>query len=332
MFKKVTTLAAVLFILGFAFNLAAQDWEIVKQFDFNDDLDQLFVVSQVHGYLLVGHSLWEFTGHPGVWTQKTDIPVRMDPANPAEELSYSAERMIAWGDTIVLVGSKGTIVYSTDAAANWTDISDTAYIDVTFEWVHGPDANHFWICGGTSSPKKGYVIKVENLTSPTMTRQDNEDMDYKLYPIWFTDLLHGHAIAGGTKGDYFRTEDGGVSWTKIAGNFKGGTSGRIYDMAFASQDVGYAAGYYGHLYKTTDGGASIWEQIETPEHPLSSSAYLPALYVLDEQDLWVAGKEGRIYHSTDGGATISTHQIPSGNNFFAYHFANSSVCSASIKT
>lgn len=322
MFKKVTTLVAVLLILGFAFNLTAQDWGIVKQFDFNDQLDQLVVLNQEHGYLLVGHSLWEFTGHPAVWTQKTELPVRMDPANPGENLSYNTYRMIAWGDTIVVVASKGSIFYSTDAAANWTDISDTAYIDVAFEWVHGTDLNHFWVCGGTSSPKKGYVIKVENLT---LTRQDNEEMDYKLSQICFTDLLHGHAAAGGTKGDYFRTEDGGNTWTKIAGHFLGGTSGRVYQMQFASQNVGYAAAYYGYLYKTTDGGASVWEQIETPENAVSSSTQLLGLCVLSEQELWVSGKEGRIYYSNDGGASFTTYQIPSGNNFDSIWFCSSDM-------
>jgi len=164
MFKKGTTVFVGLFlVLGLAFSTAAQDWEIVKEFDFNDFLEQLVVVDQDHGYLLADKSIWEFNGHPPVWSQKSDLPARMDPENPAEELSYSTYRMIAWQDTIVVVGSKGSVFYSTDAGSNWTDISDTAYVGVTFEWIHGPDANHFWICGGTTTPKKGYVIKVENL-------------------------------------------------------------------------------------------------------------------------------------------------------------------------
>ena len=54
MFQKrgTTVFMALLLVLSFAFATAAQDWEIVKQFDFNDFLDQLVVVSQNHGYLL----------------------------------------------------------------------------------------------------------------------------------------------------------------------------------------------------------------------------------------------------------------------------------------
>ena len=325
MFKKSTIVfVALLVVFGFAFSTAAQDWEIVKRFDFNDNLNQMFVVSQDHGYILAGQSVWEFNGHLPVWSQKSDLPTRMDLINRAKELSYSTNRMIAWEDTVVVVGSEGSIFYSNDAGSNWIDISDTTYLGVTFEWVHGPDANHFWICGGTSAPKpkKGYIIKVESLTSPILTRQDTDDMDYKLSHIYFTDLLHGHTATGGNRGDYFRTVDGGKTWTKIAGNFKGGTSGQIYDLVYVSQEVGYAAGYDGYVYKTSDGGASVWEQIETPEYQVSSSSFLPALYVLNEQEFWIGGKEGRMYYSNDGGKTFSSYQIPSGNNFDSFWFRN----------
>ena len=183
MFKKGTTVVvALLLVLSFAYPTAAQDWEIVKQFDFNDFLEQIVVVNQNHGYLLADKSVWEFNGHLPVWSQKNDLPTRMNPINRAKELSYSTNRMIAWEDPVGVVGSEGSIFYSIDAGSNWIDISDTTYLGVTFEWVHGPNANHFWICGGTTTPKpkKGYVIQVESLTTPILTRQDTEDMDYKL--------------------------------------------------------------------------------------------------------------------------------------------------------
>ncbi|NOZ60498.1 MAG: T9SS type A sorting domain-containing protein [Calditrichaeota bacterium] len=320
--KKLATISALLLFLLMLVPIVsiAGDWEVFKQFDFDDFLDQVVVVGEGHGYLLAGQSLYEFTQYPPTsWTKKTDLPSRIDPANPGEELSYSTYRMAAWGDTIVVVGSKGTIFTSSDAGASWTDLSDTAYIKVTFEWVQGPNSQNVWICGGTSSPKKGYVLRLENLSD--LTRKDVEEMDYKLSEIFFTDAMHGHAVAGGTKGDYFRTEDGGATWTEIAGNFKGGTSGRIYDMTFASQNVGYAAGYYGYLYKTTDGGASIWQQIETPEREIASITYLLTVFALNENEIFVGGKEGRLYYSADGGASFELVRIPNGNNFKSLWFS-----------
>ena len=113
MCKRATILfLAALFVVGTIFSLNAQDWEVYKEFDFNDNLDQIIVQSQNHGYLLVGSSVWEFNGHPAVWTYKNDLPVRMDPANPSEELSYTIYRMNAWNDTLVVVASKGTIFFS----------------------------------------------------------------------------------------------------------------------------------------------------------------------------------------------------------------------------
>ncbi|MDW7679134.1 MAG: YCF48-related protein, partial [bacterium] len=148
------------------------------------------------------------------------------------------------------------------------------------------------------------------------------DMDYKLSQIFFTDELHGHAVAGGTQGDYFRTEDGGETWTMIAGNFKGGTSGRIYDMMFVNDSVGYAAGYYGHVYKTSNGGQTFWDQIETPEHFVTTNTYLPAIYVLNENEFWVGGKDGRLYFSDDGGASFVTYELDSGDSFDSFWFTS----------
>ena len=95
----------ILLVSGIFSSAGGQEWEIVKQFDFNDNLNQMFVVSQDHGYILAGKSVWEFNGLPPVWRQKSDLPTRMDASNPAKELSYSANRMIAWKDTVVVVGA-----------------------------------------------------------------------------------------------------------------------------------------------------------------------------------------------------------------------------------
>ncbi|OQX84567.1 hypothetical protein B6D60_09060 [candidate division KSB1 bacterium 4484_87] len=323
--KMATTIVLLLFFLmSAAVALFAGDWEVFKQFDFDDWLEQIVVVGENHGYILAGHSFYEFTEYPPTsWTKKTDLPERTDPANPGEELSYSTNRMAAWGDTIVVVGSKGSIFVSTDAGESWTDLSDSAYVKVTFEWVQGTSSQNVWVCGGTTSPKKGYVLQLENIS--TLVRKDVEEMDYKVSQIFFTDAMHGHAVAGGTKGDYFRTEDGGATWTKISGNFKGGTSGRVYDFTFASQNVGYAAGYYGYLYKTTDGGASVWQQIETP------NSYLMSVFAINEDEVFVGGKEGRLYYSADGGASFELVRIPNGNNFKSLWFssANEGIALAS---
>ncbi|MBN1352973.1 T9SS type A sorting domain-containing protein [candidate division KSB1 bacterium] len=322
--KNVTMMIGIqVMVLLLTAGLMAQDWQIVKQFDFNDALSQIIVLSKTRGYLLAGESLWEFTDHPGEWTRKADLPLREDPENPGEELSYSSYRMAAWRDTIVVVGSKGSIFISVDAGARWKDLSDTAYIDVTLQWVQGPDAKNIWIAGGTTSPRKGYILKIENLSE--IIRQDNEDMNYTLSQVYFTNRYYGHAIAGGTLGDYFRTTDGGKSWDKFAGMFKGGSSGRIYDIAFANEKVGYAAGYYGYVYKTTDGGLSIWEQIETPEHNVTTNTYLPAIFLLGTDEFYVGGREGRLYYTKDGGANFKTQQLPSGNDFDSFWFAEPTV-------
>ncbi|HEY64438.1 MAG TPA: DNRLRE domain-containing protein, partial [Caldilineae bacterium] len=59
--------------------------------------------------------------------------------------------------------------------------------------------------------------------------------------------------------------------------------------------LGYAIGWQGHIYRTTDG--RTWHQIEGPP----TTANLMALYVFGEDDLWVGDDQGHIWHYGGGG-------------------------------
>ena len=110
-------------------------WDIVKQFKFHDKLVQIFIQDNQHGYLLGQQTFWEFYVDSRTWIEKSEFPERINPENTSEILDYRVRRIHAWGDTIVVVGTRGTCFYSDNAGDSWEDISKPENIDITFYWL-----------------------------------------------------------------------------------------------------------------------------------------------------------------------------------------------------
>ena len=293
------------------------DWEIFRQFPFDDMLQQMLVVNEQRGYVMTRTSLWETRGDLKSWQQKSHLPIREKKDSPGERLYYMPNRMAVWGDTIVLVGSYGTCFISFDAGATWEDKSDTTFAAIKFYWVQIQSPNHIWISGGTS--KMGLVLRLMlNDPDSAYHHYESPDMDYQLSQVAFTDSLIGYAVAGGTRGDLFGTTDGGITWNVIRGNFNMGKSGRVYDLYFPDSLTGYACGYGGYLFKTSSGASQLWDALSTPE--TTNGRYLRALHVNSEQDIWCSGAEGSLYHTTDGGNSFQTYQLPLGTTAYSIWF------------
>lgn len=96
-------------------------------------------------------------------------------------------------------------------------------------------------------------------------------------------------------GEILRTEDGGVSWTKVYEGPK-----RISDFSFLSENLGYAAGVGGLLLKTSDGGRSWREVGQTP-----LKAIVNALAFVSENCGLVVGAGGTAHITKDGGKSWS---------------------------
>jgi photosystem II stability/assembly factor-like uncharacterized protein len=73
-----------------------------------------------------------------------------------------------------------------------------------------------------------------------------------LSDVVFADTSHGWAIAGG---EFIRTTDGGVSWTRQTAQAVGPTDG-LNALSFVSATHGWAAGSAGSILTTTTGGVA----------------------------------------------------------------------------
>ncbi len=106
-----------------------------------------------------------------------------------------------------------------------------------------------------------------------------------------------------------RSTDGGYTWTEVYGN--GNTNFVLLGVDFLNSDYGMAAGDYGHIYTTTDGGDS-WTFSESVGDQL-----LHTPFIWDEDTAWVCGTPEIVFKTTDGG--INWNNAYSGNYQKAFY-------------
>jgi photosystem II stability/assembly factor-like uncharacterized protein len=237
------------------------------------------------------------------------------------------------------VGDFGTVLRTSDGAANWEGIRTGVIDDLTKLRVI--DANTFVAGGGCTllrSDDGGQTLRrlrfnpSANCVSPLAAMHfANRDVGFLIRAdgsvlrtddggarfasrtalpatgggppndAWFTTPDNGVVVTGtDTLGRVYRTTDGGNSWTEVA------TSGALRGLHFVSATTGYAVGQSAVL-KTTDGGAT-WERTDAElDLPLRS------VRCADEQHCVVITNGGRVEFTDDGFETI----IPSRYSFVA---------------
>ena len=78
----------------------------------------------------------------------------------------------------------------------------------------------------------------------------------------------------------------------------------LYTVAAVGQDHVWVAGYFGALYRSTDGGES-WLKL-----PTGTERSINALSFADERNGWAVGRMGFVIHTADGGDTWETQKPP----------------------
>lgn len=79
----------------------------------------------------------------------------------------------------------------------------------------------------------------------------------------------------------------------------------LFAVSFVNTNLGWAAGYYGTLLQTTDGGHS-WVRRPLPQNDLIRRARF-----LDDRIGWAISHRGRIFFTQDGGSNwVVQHEVP----------------------
>ena len=147
---------------------------------------------------------------------------------------------------------------------------------------------------------------------------------YDFTSVVFVDAKHGWAIGcpnqtapASTRSLLLRTSNGGSNWTSVHFQMTE-ASGQLYSISFASSTEGWAAGDFGCVYHTSDGGATWTEQATAPHVNPLIEAY--QVLFLDDKNGFVVSDDGYLEATQDGGETwtVVTDQ---GGSFFALAFA-----------
>lgn len=79
----------------------------------------------------------------------------------------------------------------------------------------------------------------------------------------------------------------------------------LFAVSFRGANNGWAAGYYGTLLQTTDGGKT-WVR-----RPLKSNDLIRRVRFLNDHEGWAVSHRGSIFHTEDGGSNWTVqHQVP----------------------
>lgn len=108
----------------------------------------------------------------------------------------------------------------------------------------------------------------------------------------------------------------------------------LYCSKFINENIGWAGGSYGQLYKTEDGG-KIWRTQNS-----LSNAYIGKFYALNDSVVWACGGGGKIIHTTNGGDTITSIHLISNivpdkfelSQNYPNPFNNSTIIKFKIRT
>ncbi|MBL1214954.1 MAG: T9SS type A sorting domain-containing protein [Ignavibacteriae bacterium] len=243
------------------------------------------------------------------------------------------------------VGSKGTILKTTDSGDNWnSQTSDTTY---RYYGVSFVDDNTGWVCG-----EGGTIIKTVNGGSSWSAQSSGIIND--INSIYFLNSNNGFAVGGRY---ILKTTDGGANWSiytltstykpkeiyfinSTTGFAAGGISGGnslilkttnsgtswvqksaslteehfLYSIHFSDINNGWAAGTAGALTKTTDGGET-WNSVDG-----ITTNSLKAVYFNNTSEGWTVGEGGLILYTSDGGSNWEAQTSPATNYLYSLSF------------
>jgi len=233
-------------------------------------------------------------------------------------------------DTGYVVGYYGTILKTINGGTNWIQSSG---IYTYLESVYFTDANTGYAVG-----LSGSILKTINGGTDwsTQTLSDLSDVSsVRFHSISFVDSLNGFMVGSGrSSNNYvvplkFKTENGGLTWTRILHNSYNNDDFR--SVFFLDSSVGYICGTTydfnssnwegGIIQKTLDGGLT-WTTLF--DYYDNDSRNLHSTFFLNKDFGFAVGSDGLILNTIDGGSSWTAIYSGSDDLFSAF-FPNTNI-------
>jgi len=198
------------------------------------------------------------------------------------------------------VGASGTITRTTDAGQSW-EVIRADWMD-TFRDVHLLDDQYAIAVG--SNP----------IFQPWVAVSRNGGLEWDFYSFYIEGNEGGltgvcavdeqtsfaSAYLWDGRGAVVKSVDGGASWSPVLL-----TPSSLFSVHFPSPDLGYASGFSGRVYRTTDAG-STWTL-----HMNGTTSAGFDLFFPDTPVGWVVGEFGLVARTTDSGENWAVQNLVS---------------------
>jgi photosystem II stability/assembly factor-like uncharacterized protein len=192
------------------------------------------------------------------------------------------------------VSDSDTILYTLNGGDTWYQVDDGQYYNQVYYDVYFVNDQIGWI-GGT---------KILKTTNGGANWTEQFDPSYSIYGLFFLDANNGWAV-GGIFDSYnelfiriiYHTSNGGNTWTTqlYESGYYYDPIGPFNDIYFTDSNHGWAVGYDGAIFSTTNGGVNWNEQSSGTNNELFGVAFT------NLNNGWAVGENGAILSTTNGG-------------------------------
>lgn len=159
--------------------------------------------------------------------------------------------------------------------------------------VHFVDVNYGWAWGG--GRKDEYTQQPGIFLTTVDGGQNWNEIKYpfeqNIWNMFFLDAQR--AWANTSEGGFYKTSDGGVTWTKYQTKTPELTFDSIF---FVDENNGWVAGHSGKMAKTSDGGRT-WKKMVY----VKDEYKMRDLFFHDKDQGYAVGDKGAILYTSDGG-------------------------------
>ena len=153
--------------------------------------------------------------------------------------------------------------------------------------IYFKDFNNGLICGD------GTIFKTTD--AGTTWFHSNIPVSYYYMFLKLSVVNNNFVSVIGNGPPFYRSSDFGNTW-EVRDSLSSYPPSVMYCCAFSNENIGFAGGTYGYLYKTTDGGYN-WQRQNT----INDQRFWGSIYCYNDSVIWGVGGAGKIMHTTTGG-------------------------------